>query len=82
MNRREVITHITPIIKGSGYKVSKTYTKSKRLMQFHVTSDKESINVDAISKLNEKIGECNFFNGYIASFNIIDEELVLQIREK
>lgn len=82
MKRQEVIDHITPIVKGSGYKISKTYTKSKYLMQFHIVSDEEIISINTINKITEKISNCRFFDKYIASFRIMGEELVLQIREK
>ena len=82
MNRQEVINHITPIIKDSGYKISKTYTKSKYLMQFHIISDEEEVRIDTIKELTEKISKCRFFDKYVASFSIIGEELVLQLMKR
>ena len=82
MNRQEVINHITPIIKESKYKISKTYTKSKYLMQFHIISDEKEVSIGTIKKINKKISNCRFFDKYVASFSIIGDELVLQLMKR
>lgn len=82
MKRKEIIINIKPIIQKNDFKITKTYTKSKYVIEFYIAPKNDDWNINKLGKLKRELETNHFFNQYIIGIRNLENEIMLEISEK